>query len=241
MKTFLAIMTFCLALLAGGALTLLIWQHHQTGQLTAANAHLLQELEQSHQTVTALNAEKTGISEKLATLETLEKQLRDRVDSLETAAKTAAETVPRPYRVRAFLGQESVGEAWIVPHNVRRDPETGRYTFEPVLLIDESARNHFTVHHTNVVEREVYTTQVYQEGYGYPYVYYVPSGRHGKPGRPSGKPQHPGEPAGSTPQMVPQPSARAQLFAPPMSIVNSRPQVLGVPATSPMNAQMFAP
>lgn len=241
MRIFLAILTACLALFAATALALLTWQSHQNRQLAAVNVQLTRDLNHSHEDITALTQEKAGISEKLAALEEMETELRKRVDSLEADAKTVAEARPQPYRVRAFVGQDSVGGAWIIPHNVTLNDELGRYVYEPVLLIDESARKHFTVHHTNVVEREVYTTQVYQDDYYYPYYYYITPGRPGKPGRPPGKPEQPVGPRPSEPRINYQSDMNARMFAPPNSIVNSRPQVLGTPATTPVNARMFAP
>jgi hypothetical protein len=188
-----------------------------------------------------LRQEKAGISEKLTALEQMESELRERVDSLEASANALTEVTPRPYRVRAFVGQDNVGQAWIVPHNVTRDTESGRYLFEPVLVIDESSKKYFTEHHTNVVEREVYTTQVYQDGYRYPYYYYVNSGRPGRPGRPPVKPEHPIAPQPPEPQITSGPDMNARMFAPPNSIVTARPQVLGTPATAPVNARVFAP
>jgi hypothetical protein len=241
MKTFLATLTACLAILATGVLALLGWQSHQNRQLTTTNAQLMQELNRSHEAVTALTQEKAGISEKLAALELMETELRERVDSLEASAKSANDATPRPYRVRAFVGRDNVGQAWIIPHNVTRDTESGRYMFEPVLVIDEAAKRHFTEHHTNVVEREVYTTQIYQDGYRYPYYYSVAPRRPGKPGRPPVKPEPPIAPQPSETRTVSQPDINARMFAPPNSIVTSRPQVLGTPATAPVNARVFAP
>lgn len=243
MKTSLAILTSCLVLFAAGTTALFTWQYLQNQQLTTASAQLALELEQSQNRVTSLTEEKTDISEKQLLLEAREQELRERVDSLETAAKSAAQAMPRPYRVRAFVGQESVGEAWIVPHNVTRDPESGRYTFEPVLAIDESSKNHFTVHHTNVVERDIYTTEIYDRYDPYPYYYYGTVGRPGFPGGSNRPPVSPRPPSQSrtTVGRVSQPDARARVFAPPMSIVNSRPQVVGRHATSPINQRVFAP
>jgi len=242
MKTFLTVLTTCLVLLTVGTLSLLGWQFHQSRELAEVNHQLTQELRQSKQTVEDLTGEKAAVSEMVATMEAREEELRARVESLEQAGQTAAEALPQPYRVRAFLGQDNLGGAWIIPHNVKRDPESGRYIFEPVLVVDESAKNHFTVHHTNVVEREVYTTEYY-DGYNrYPYYYaYGTPGRPGATNRPPDGTRPPSQPRMQVNSQPQQPDARARLFAPPLSIVNSRPQVIGTPATSPVNARVFAP
>jgi hypothetical protein len=143
--------------------------------------------------------------------------------------------------VRAFVGQENVGGAWIVPHNVRMDSELGRYVYEPVLMIDDTAKKHFTVHHTNVVQREVHSTQIYNQGYRYPYYYYVTPRYPHKPIHPPDKPEQPLPPGEMNPPPVNDGAINAQVFAPPSSIVNTRPQVIGTPATSPINARVFAP
>jgi hypothetical protein len=237
MKTWLIILTLLLAALATGTTLALAWQHRQNRELARANDRLQQELRQSQEAVSALTLERTGTVEQLAILTDREKELSKRVESLEATSQT----VPRPYRVRTFLGQDHVGQAWMMPHNLTRDPESGRYTFEPVLVIDESARHHFTERHTNVVEREVYRTEIYEDRVAYPY-YYVGAGHPGRPGHTPAPPKPSPAPT-PTPQPAVQPQldARARLFAPPMSTVNSRPQVIGTPATSPVNQRVFAP
>ncbi len=241
MKTFLTVLITCLVLLAAGTSALLGWQFLEGKERAAAQAQLAAELAQSREKVAVLTAEKASAAEKLRSLEALEKELRERVDLLETAAKAVDEATPRPYRVRAFLGRDNVGDAWIVPHNVQRDAESGRYTYEPVLVIDEASRNYFTAPATEDVEREVYTTEIIQETYGYPYSYYVTPGRPGRPGHPPGKPEQPVPPTPGEPESEYQPNIRNQVFAPTMRTVNTRPQTINRPATSPINQKVFAP
>ncbi len=237
MKTVLTVLTTALALSVTVLLMLLAWQYHQNRQMRFAYVQVREELQHSREMASALTAEKNDTADKLTALAAREIELRKRVDSLETAAQS----LPRPYRVRTFVGQANVGEAWMVPHNVTRDPDSGRYTFEPLLVIDESAKHHFTQHHTNVVEREVYRTEIYQNDVPYPYYYYATPGRPSRPGHPPGRPEPPTAPEPYQPSTTPQPDARARLFAPPMSTVESRPQVIGTPATSPINQRVFAP
>lgn len=241
MKTLLSILAAVLVMLCAVSVAVMTWQYYQNRDLSTSNAQLVRELDTTETTLGTLQEEKDQVTAKLASLEQKERELQERLDTLETEAKKAVEIKPRPYRVRAFVGTDSIGDAWIIPHNVTWDEEAERYTFEPVLWMAETAKNHFTVHHTNVVEREVYNTEVYND-YPYypyyPYYYYVrPDGTNRPPvnPRPPGQPQIP--PAG----VAQQPDARARLFAPPMSVVNTRPQVIGTPATSPINARVFAP
>ena len=241
MKTLPVVLTTCLALLTAGTLTLLSWQYRQSRQLAAEKQQLTEALRESEQTIATLTLENAAVSDQLRILETSQQELRGRMDALEEADRAAAGTLPQPYRVRAFLGQDNVGGAWIVPHNVRRDAASGRYVFEPLLVIDESAKGHFTVNHTNVVEREVHTTEIYEAYNPYPYYYYVTPGRPGYTNRPPTGSHPPTRPPVTVSPQIPQADARARLFAPPGAVVNSRPQVLGTPATSPVNARVFAP
>lgn len=241
MKTFLALCSVCLLLLVAGAILLLLQQHRQNQTLAAVNEQLQEELATSSAAVEGLSQERELNHEIMTALEETASELNKRVESLESSAAAAQEALPKPYPVQAYIGREKVGQAWIIPHNIKRNKESGRYVFEPVLWLDESAKDHFTVHHTNVVEREVHTTQ-YASGYNdYPYYSYLTPGYPGGTNRPPGIPTPPIQPPTPTQPIAQQPSARARLFAPPLSIVNSRPQTLGRPATSPANARAFAP
>lgn len=241
MKTLLGILAAAAVVLAMMVLAGLAWQIHLNSQLKRTNETLMTQLDLADKSTAALTEENASLAEQLKDLETMEDELRTRVESLEADAETLAKARPTPYRVRAFVGQETVGGAWIIPHNVTLDEELGRYLYEPILMIDESAKKHFTVHHTNVVEREVYRTEVYQDGYNYPYYYYVTQGRPGKPTRPPNRPDRPTPIVSTSPSGGSQPNANARVFAPPNSIVNTRPQVIGTPATAPVNARVFAP
>jgi len=237
-------LAICVSLLCAAVVALLLLQQSQARQLADANTLLTRELAHYHAKASTLVERETELSRRVTDLTVKERDLRGHLEQLEQEAKTAAEATPRPYRVRAFLGQEAVGGAWIIPHNVTRDPVSGRFVYEPLLLIDESARDHFTVNHTSVVERTVNTIEIYDDYAAYPYAYYATPGRPGRPGGSNTPPAVPRPHPRSGATMNPgasQPDAQARLFAPPMSIVNSRPQVLGTPATSPVNARMFAP
>ncbi|MCU0771448.1 MAG: hypothetical protein MUE94_06720 [Verrucomicrobia bacterium] len=237
MKTALTILTTSLTLLVAGAAGLLLWQVQQNRQLTTIHAQLARELQDAQGQISALTAERARATDQLTTLAARETELRKRVASLESAAQT----LPRPYRVRTFVGQDPVGEAWMVPHNVTRDAESGRYAFEPVLVIDESARRHFTQYQTNVVEREVFRTEIHENDYVYPFYYAVAPARPGRPGHPPGKPKPPTAPGPKDPGVSPQPDIGGRVFAPPTSTLGSRSQVFGPPAASPINQQVFAP
>jgi hypothetical protein len=68
-----------------------------------------------------------------------------RLEESAAEARRAAEAVsPGPYPVRAYLGSDFLGFAWVKPTNVVRDARTGRVTFDPVLVLDESFRRAVT-------------------------------------------------------------------------------------------------
>ena len=87
-------------------------------------------------------------------------------------SKTNQIPMPRPVKVRTFLGNQCVGMSWLVPSGVSKDPKSGAVTYEPILILDESVRQYLVTWRTNVVEREV--AQSTTLNYNYPWVYYYP-------------------------------------------------------------------
>ena len=78
------------------------------------------------------------------------------------AAEAAVEEAELPvmgdsnsYVVKAYLGDQYLGTAVMYQRNVATDPETGKVTFEPLLILDPSLKNKFTKVETKLVEREV--------------------------------------------------------------------------------------
>jgi type II secretory pathway pseudopilin PulG len=233
----LAVLLFVLLLAVLG----FAWQGQR--RLATDNANLKAELAETRLALDAAVTEHQATTDRLTSLESTAAGLESELKEVKASAKAAEETLPRPYRVRTFLGKDSLGEAWMIPQNIKRDPASGRYVFEPVLLLDESNRNRFTVHHTNFVQTEILTTDYTPYDYGYPYYYGtwypgIPGGTNQPPVNP--QPPGPMPPMSSTPGYG-NVSASARVFAPPFSIVNTRPQVLGRPATSGANARVFAP
>jgi hypothetical protein len=80
---------------------------------------------------------------------------------------------PRALRIRTYLGSQPVGSSWLVPTPTRTNSATGQTTYEPVVVLDESARGSLVAYKTNVVERDVYraTTVNHHYPWGYPYNY----------------------------------------------------------------------
>jgi hypothetical protein len=244
MKALVAALTVFASLLM---VTLLVvaaiaWSEHR--RLTASNLSLQSQLTRACETLSASTTNSQAFSNRLASLEVSNARMEEQLEAYRAAAKAAEDSLPRPYRVRAFVGTDSLGEAWMSPQNITRDPDNGRYRFEPVLVLDASSRERLTVHHTNTVQTEIVSTEYVPYYYGYPY--YWGGGRPPLHGGTNLPPVNPKPPIGSPAPLPSVPdygdvSLRAQLFAPPLSTVNSRPQVLGRPATSPINAQVFAP
>ena len=89
--------------------------------------------------------------------------------------------LPRAYQVPVYLGKTLLGNGWVVPQNPRLNTNTHHYAYDPVLVLNESFRESFVVHHTNIVEREVPTTY---NNYYPPPVYYLYGGHHHGTNRP---------------------------------------------------------
>lgn len=70
-------------------------------------------------------------------------------------APSNSSVMPRAYQVPVTVGGKSVGLGWAVPTYVRRDPKSGRVTFEQVIQLPDEARRAFTTTITNVIERQV--------------------------------------------------------------------------------------
>lgn len=112
--------------------------------------------------------------------------------------------LPQPFQARAYVGKDYLGLAWVVPSNIKENPESGELQFEPVIWIDEKSRKAFT--QTNVVEREVVRnnsyTQVYQQPYWNSYPLWVRPGRPEQPTRPPSTLPNPGRPRLPSPPII---------------------------------------
>jgi len=177
MKAAIITVTFCLALITGALAFFLTTSRREIRQLGAHRdqldsqlAGVRAELEQLHRTNTTLAGE-------------LEKQIKS-VEALtaQVAQARAAKAQPAPaevalapaQRVRTFLGREYLGQAWLVSSQAGQDPKTGRKTYEPAVVLDESLRRSFTVYETNIVERPVNTSSTVNYNYVPPRTYYYP-------------------------------------------------------------------
>jgi hypothetical protein len=137
---------------------------------------------------------------------------------------------PSPYQVQVYLGQKSLGLAWAIPTNVRRDPKTGLVTCEPVISLPETVRGTLTTYVTNIIERQAppAAPQIVEREYyvgrrpdwwWWPGWYQTAPDRPARPdyGRPQPSPQPPPRAGGPwTPVSVaPRPRPSPALYVPP--------------------------
>ena len=182
MKTALIILGACFIVLCVASGAVLIGAFHSQRDLREANRKMGANLRTAQTTTDVLLAEKQEMAQQLSAFRELTENLQSRVTDHETASALEAESqgkapVVAPYQAQAYLGQKPLGWVWIVPQNLRKDTNTQRYVYEPVVWLDEGLRKQFVTHHTNVVEREVesrtyvnnaYYSDPYLYGYSYP-------------------------------------------------------------------------
>ncbi len=176
MKTYLSIVSVCCAagLLTAGILLSATLQSNR--HLRESTQKVEAELRNARTTTETLQAANRELIRQLEVFRTLTETLQSRVADFEAAPPAESETAGSPpavspFRAQAYVGKSPLGWAWIVPHNVRKDPKSQRYVYDPVVWLEEGLRGRFTTHHTNVVEREV-QTQSYPPTTYYPEVVY---------------------------------------------------------------------
>jgi len=108
-----------------------------------------------------------------------------------TNAPAAKSPQPQPFQARAYVGNDYLGMAWVVPRNIRESGASGEMIYEPVIWIDERSRKAFT--QTNIVEREVVRNNSYNQTWAYqqPYWYGYPLWTRPTPDRPIAPPTRP--------------------------------------------------
>jgi hypothetical protein len=206
MKTALIILGACFAALCVASSAVLIGAFYSQRELRDANRRMEATLRTAQTTTDTLRAEKQEMAQQLSVLQELTESLQSkaaaRANDGESQGKIPAVA---PYQAQAFLGKTSLGWVWIIPQNLRKDTNTQRYVYEPVVWLDEGLRKQFVTHHTNVVEREVESryvnTTYYPEPYWYGYGYYYPTYSRPPIGSncPPTFPSHPIQPVPPTP------------------------------------------
>lgn len=176
MKTLMTILSICLAaVLVGGGIA---WttEVRVNRDLRETNQRLEAELRAVQEDSRMLRDAKEKVARQLATAQATSEELNTRLAELNSANDSVVqpESVPRfnPFPAPAYLGQKHLGQAWIIPRNIRKDPKTQGYVYEPIIWLDENLRKGFVTHHTNIVEREV-ESRTYVNNIQYPQpVYY---------------------------------------------------------------------
>jgi hypothetical protein len=177
MKTVLLSLGIGFGILFTALAVILLVELKDNRDLRAENRNLWTDLQQTHGKMQALSSEKSEASDKLSAKESEVDELQGKLAAKDEPTKDLkAETAPpRAYQVRAFLGREFLGMAWVVPSKIAKDPKTGAFTSEPVVVLNEGLKKAFTELRTNVVEREVpVNSSVSYNYYPYPYYWYYP-------------------------------------------------------------------
>jgi hypothetical protein len=177
MKTAPIILGACFVVLCVASAVVLV-AGRSTRDLQDANQRLQRELNAAEARLEVLQAEKTETANQLALAHGETEEFKARMAEIEAAKTTEAESeagapVVAPYQAQAFLGQKPLGRVWIIPQNLRKDTNSQRYVYEPVVWMDESLRKQFVTHHTNVVEREVESRTYVNSYYPQPAYYYT--------------------------------------------------------------------
>lgn len=238
MKTMLVVLSVSLAVVCVVGSAGLIGGFVANRDLREANQKLQADLEAAQLKSEGLASDNQALSARLEQLQSLTQELKTRMDEMETSkpdAELETPSAPAPFLVPAYLGQKWLGQAWFVARNPRKDPNTQRYVYEPVILLDESLRAGFVTHHTNVVEREV-ERQTYNSIAYYPQpVYYWSYPHYSRPGTNRWPPRPVPQTAPPSPPPTAAPfggAVAAQKPALPASQIKTRSQQLGIPAQS---------
>ena len=178
MKTLLLSMGIGFGILFTTLAVILLVELKDNRGLRAENRNLWAGLQQTNVKLQALAAENAAASDKLSAKESEVDELQGKLAVKDEPAKDpkAGTAPPLAYQVRAYLGREFLGMVWIVPSKIAKDPETGAFTSEPVVVLNEGLKKAFTELRTNVVEREVpVSSSVSYNYYPNPYYWYYPA------------------------------------------------------------------
>ena len=222
-KSLLATIGVCLTILTSTLVLIAVVVVQDNRELRRELRTLRADLHQASTEAGQLRAETADATTQLAAKHDELEELEQSVAKSKTAIsreseEVAASTAPRASRVRAYLGSQYLGMAWMVPSPLPKEAESGRVLYEPVLVLDESLKSTFAANRTDVVEREVSRATTVNYNYPYPYYYPVIIGNAGN---------HP--PDCNTNQSPVQPKPRPQLPPGIFNPVNSKPFLPGKP------------
>jgi hypothetical protein len=125
------------------------------------NRQLRREVQEARRESDQALSDARRLADERSDLRAQGEQLKSAQAELAALRSSAASNAPAApvalaaFRARTFLGQQCLGQAWIVPGPSAKDPATGQFGREPLVLLDESMRNQVGATRTNVVEREV--------------------------------------------------------------------------------------
>ncbi|MCW5553756.1 MAG: hypothetical protein KIS67_16560 [Verrucomicrobiae bacterium] len=185
MKTLMTISSICLTALLVAVGVVWTSEVRANRDLRETNLRLEAELHAAQEESRTLRAEHEAVSTQLAVAQETAAELQSQLAGQDSPddSEVQLETAPlfNPFPAQAYLGQRHLGQAWIIPRNIRKDPKTQSYVYEPVIWLDENLRKGFVTHHTNIVEREV-ESRTYVNTIQYPQpVYYGYRPIYGRP------------------------------------------------------------
>jgi hypothetical protein len=246
MKTILVVISSCLAVLTACVGSAVIQARQQAEANQRAAAELREQNQELSAQISTLAADKARLETTLQTQAAANKTLQEQLEQQRPEIQTAPEPVPppKPFRVPTYLGRELLGDAWLVPRNFAQDPETGRVSYEPVILLDEKLRERFTarVYETNYVAQPVPVADtgnyIPPNNYYYPVYYAVDNGR--RPDRPNRPPHRPPNQPPSRPTFPAVPgnnSPWGSVFVPPRFSPPPTPSIFVPPSASSISQQ----
>ncbi len=230
MKTIVSALSVCLVVVCVAGGLVLVNKLRLNHELQQANQNLQDRLQSAWVRTDSLLAEKEESGKQVELLREVAEGLQARI-----AEQDTGDTVPTltPYQTPAFLGQKFIGQAWIVPRNLRKDTNTQSYVYEQVVWLDERLLENFVTKANvaeQVVENQTYVNNTYYpEPYyyaGYP-IYYQPRSNYfqAKPNPP------PATPTPAPPIVNPRSGVVTLRQAGPVTQIRTRPQATKPPAS----------
>jgi len=154
-KSLLATIGVCLTILTSTLVLIAVVVVQDNRELRRELRTLRADLHQASTEAGQLRAETADATTQLAAKHDELEELEQSVAKSKTAIsreseEVAASTAPRASRVRAYLGSQYLGMAWMVPSPLPKEAESGRVLYEPVLVLDESLKSTFAANRTDV-------------------------------------------------------------------------------------------
>ncbi|MBU6402962.1 MAG: hypothetical protein KGS61_21790 [Verrucomicrobia bacterium] len=205
MKSWLVALAVCLTLAVLALTLIVVVQAYDHRLVSSEKAALERDLRSASLRISDLQQEQAAVVKDLQTRSTevqdLTAKLADATEA-STNPPVGSTLPPRPYQAPAYLGNQYLGLAWVVPRNIVRNPRTGRFTFEPALVLDPGLKQ---VLATSAADPDTRSADqppptsptppnysVYNSYYNaWPWVAWTPGGSATTPDRPSRVPPTP--------------------------------------------------